>query len=247
MSKLKLFIVEDDEEALERLIALLQRYGDIINLDALVIARSFAEAQNCIIETKGFDVSILDKNLDEGETCFSLITEKNIQKFGLRVFNTIERNDEELLKKLQISSGHLVLGKPYTVKSVATLMSEITEKNVAQHKPGDYLTVKIKNDYKYLLKEFILAIVINNNLATIHYKDEDGDVPKFTETGQMEKYLLELGLESFQLIRQATLINIKSIAKVNKQERTLYLKGVTEPFTVAESYIESLRQRGLWP
>jgi len=245
--KLKIFIVEDDKEALESLLTLLQRYSDIIDLDSLVIANSFVEAQNCILQTKGFDISILDKNLDEGETCFSLITEKNIEKFGLRVFNTIEFSDQQLLKEMRISSGHLVLGKPYTEKSVAALMTEITEKMDNNYKSVDYLTVKDKNEYIFLKKESILAIVITNNLATIHYKKEDGRLAEIPQIGQMEKYILELGGTSFQLIRQGTLINIKNIEKVIKHERSLYIKGIKKPFTVSDNYVEALRQRGLWP
>lgn len=247
MSKFNLFIVEDDEEALESLLILLNPYENIINLDSLVIARGFVEAQNLIIQTKGFDISILDKNLDEGETCFSLINEKNIQKFGLRVYNTIEFSDQELLRKSKIGSGYLVLAKPYTEKSVAALMTEIAQMIDNNHKSVDYLTVKKSDDYNFLKKEFILAIVIKNNLATIHYKHENGEIGEFKQTGQMEKYILDLGTDSFQVVRQGTLINIKSIEKVNKLERSLYIKGIKEPFTVTDSYVEVLRQRGLWP
>jgi DNA-binding LytR/AlgR family response regulator len=251
MKKYNVFVVEDDPESLKRLTTLLKPYDSLFDLTNIVIATSFVEAQQCLVQSNGFDISILDKNLDEGETCFSLITEKNVAKFGLFVFNTIEKSDAALLEKLKVSGGHLVLGKPYTEKTVATVMDEISsllgKKTILPTLEIDCITVKDKTGYKVLHKHNIVALVISGNYANFHYLDDKNKVIKINESGQLHDYPTLVNDTQFQQIHRGTVINTKYVTEIFKTDRYLHLRGIEQPFDISESYIEVLKKRGMWP
>jgi DNA-binding LytR/AlgR family response regulator len=250
MRKYKILIVEDDVESLERLMSILKSYDKLVDLPLLVKATSFLEAQNIIASGKKFEISILDRNLDEGETCYSLITEKNREIFGLLVFNTIEKKDQEELSNHRILGRYLILGKPYTEKSVAKLFSEIAElqlNNDAEAKVLKPLLIKENLSYKVLPQGKIIYLEVKGNLTDFYYYNEAGLKSKVSETGQLSDYLQHLSSNIFQQINRSIVVNTSYIIKFSKKDKSLHLNGITEGFTISESFFEKIEQRYIRP
>ena len=60
MRKLRILIVEDRENYITSLKTLLEDFHDIVDMGNIIIAKTFIEARNLILNRKQFDLSILD-------------------------------------------------------------------------------------------------------------------------------------------------------------------------------------------
>lgn len=128
MQKLKLLIVEDQENYITSLLDFLSPYNEILDLEDITKARTYHEARNIILNRGNFDVSILDYHLN-GKTCFNLLeeTKSNILGYGQIVFTSIDQDEQKNFLKYYrpISRGYLVLEKPFDGDNIALFINEI--------------------------------------------------------------------------------------------------------------------------
>lgn len=137
MNKLfETFIVEDEPEPLNSLIGELAVFDKIIKVKA--IARTYEEARQIIL-TQEFDLSILDKNLDEGYTCFDLIKNSNIENFGIIALNSQNPSFSlDTLGLFKVLPTYIL--KPYVPNNVGDFIKRLNEiELIQQHEKTDKL------------------------------------------------------------------------------------------------------------
>lgn len=225
MKKYKLLIVEDEPEPLKRLLTLLKEHFDVIDENQIKVATSFADALKIISNSNGFDFSILDRKLDEGETCLTLMNQINIDKLGIIVLNTINEYDQKVMEEYQITGDYKVLGKPFTRISVAKLISEIVNIKISQNefKESEGTILDIGNSGELIISDFNNILFVEGSNKYCHFYIFENNVIKKVEnvSGTVDDQMLKLHkFEIFLRVHKSYIVNVKKIKLGKKDQRT---------------------------
>lgn len=213
MKKYKTFIVEDQTAPLERLLLLLKAYPKVIDLDSIVIARSFNEAQDIILNGEQFDLSIMDKMLG-GKTCFDLISKENKDSFGIIVLNTVDKKSQKYFQEISLLGNYLVLPKPYNKDDVAGLVNQLISFNrpISEELDDDSpIWLKEKSKGFPVKQNDIVYIEVNDNYCYIYFIN-NGICRKHIATKQLSHYEELLNRKMFFRISDKYLINLEYIS-----------------------------------
>ena len=266
MRRYKTFIVENEVEPLQNLKSLLSRYPERIDLENIVVARTFTEAQEILANGNRFDLSIFDKFLGENKISNSLITDNNRDFLGVLVFNTINKQEHKKMQDWQILGRFLILGKPFTRRSVASLMEQLdlepsSKKSLPEETRSEAsrkeLLVRISRDTLVTIKqENLVFISIYDSRITLLLIDKKNDFVDVSIGGHLLDFIKLLDKEIFQQINRNTIINFLYLDTIIKQNCTIKLhvnqKKIGEKlpnqteekihFTYANTYIDQIEE-----
>jgi hypothetical protein len=266
MRRYKTFIVENEIEPLQNLKSLLSRYPERIDLENIVVARTYTEAQEILANGNRFDLSIFDKFLGENKISNSLITDNNRDFLGVLVFNTINKQEHKKMQDWQILGRFLILGKPFTRRSVASLMEQLdlepgSKKSLPEETRSEAnrkeLLVRISSDTLVTIKqENLVFISIYDSRITLLLIDKKNDFVDVSIGGHLLDFIKLLDKEIFVQINRNTIINFLYLDTIIKQNCTIKLHvnqkkiGKRLPnqieekihFTYANTYIDQIEE-----
>lgn len=227
MKKLfKTFIVEDEEEPLKSLVRELENspFKTIIKVEA--IARSYREALDIILTHK-FDLSILDKKLDEGYTCFDLIEKSNLLHYGVIALNSKEQNIP--IDKLYLFKElPTYILKPYTESSIKDFIRRLNDieikeklKKISLDAGGDG-TISV-------IEDSIIYVQATGGYIEYFLNEPVAGKNRWLIRDTLLNALKELDNTKFMQVHKKYIANIAAIEKYGPGETrtsgTLYLKG----------------------
>lgn len=122
---LSTLIVEDNEDESDELVRLLSQHAGLIKVS--FVASTLQEAKEQLIQPEGFDLSILDYELDYSKSMLDLIDMiPDKSRFGILVFTT-KRNRDIDVYKLHNAKFSLSLAKPIDEDLVAEFAANLRQ------------------------------------------------------------------------------------------------------------------------
>lgn len=223
-SSFNTFIVEDEEESLKSLVRELSFYDKVIKIGT--IAKSYEQAR-LIALTQKFDLSILDKNLDEGYTCFDLIKNSNISNFGIIALNsqnpTFSLDLLGLFKKLPT-----FILKPYNANNVGDFIKRLSEINIESGDEQIFLNAGHQGIIP-VYKNSIAYIEAEGGYSIYHLTSPHDGKTKITVSGTLADQENKLNSRKFMRVHKSFIVNVVKIKKFLKGDTrtsgTLSLEG----------------------
>lgn len=212
MSKLfNTLIVEDDQETIKSLVRELKIYDKIIKIS--VIAKTYAEARTALL-MNSFDLSILDKGLDEGYTCFDLIENSNISNFGIIALNS---KDPEI--KLDVLALFKTLptyiNKPYTHNTVGDFIKRLNEIKIEEI--NNKILLNAGHDGDILIdEESIVYIESQGGYSTYHFSIPYDNKMKITISESLIDQEGKLNKRYFLRVHKSFIVNLSKFIKFQK-------------------------------
>lgn len=207
-------IVEDEPKPLEALLRELKPFEARIKVTA--IARSYEQARRIILTNK-FDLSILDKKLDEGFTCFNLIKNANIANFGIIALNSreplVDLENLGLFKELPT-----YILKPYTETTVGDFIKRLNDIEI---KKSRKVLLDAGNDGLIPIEEdSIMYIEATGGCSVYHMSKSDGKEYKITISEPLIEQENKLNNTKFIRVHKSYIVNKDKIYTVKKGGRT---------------------------
>lgn len=233
MQKYKVFIAEDETGPLGRLLTFLSESPEKIDINNLTIARSYAEAVKHIKSSAGFDLSIIDNDLND-DTGFKLLTKDNIPKLGIIALNSINPEGARYASLLKGIGGYITVDKPFNDIDIKRLVDNLPEipsisktnnngniENFNEEIPvkkGEQksltrLVIYEGNAAVFISPENIFYIEVIGNYVTIHYL-YNNKAESHRKKGQLVYYIERLDPNQFYKLGKNYLLNLNRVDKV---------------------------------
>ncbi len=212
--KNKLFetlIVEDDIDTLNSLIRELAEYDKIIKVTA--IAKSYADARKIVL-TQTFDLSILDKNLDEGYTCFDLINNSNIENFGIIALNSQSASFSIDILGLFKELPTYIL-KPYLTSTVGDFIKRLNEIKIENKKEKVFLDAGHQGIIP-VDEDSIMYIEAEGGCSVYHFSKSYDSKLKITISENLGDQENKLDRKKFLRVHKSFIVNTEKIIKFQK-------------------------------
>lgn len=219
MSKLKAFIVDDEEDAISSLQILLKEFFPQ-QLEVVGFSQSLSEAVEKLQE---FEIDLLFLDIDLGEgTGFDLLQKIGSQQFEVIFVTAYEQYALEAIR----ANALAYLLKPVNIGEfkdvVSGALSKISQLDFSdlapllrQFKPkSQKIGVPVSHGTEYINKQDILYVQAEGSYSRIHRK---GDKP-LVISRNLKRFEELLDKEDFFRVHNSVLINVNEIARFDRLE-----------------------------
>ena len=218
MNKIRVFIVDDEEDAISNVLILLKEFYQT-GIEVAGFAQSIPEAK-AVLETQHIDLLFLDIELGAG-TGFDLL--KEVEKRSFEVI-FITAYDHFALEAIRENTLAYML-KPVDPKefrqNVQLALDRINTKNVSDLNPfleslpgrkKDKLAIPVTNGTEFVNKEDILYVEADGSYSILHRIDHS----PILVSKNLKRFEELLQDDGFLRIHKSTLINVSEIARYDR-------------------------------
>ncbi len=230
MNKLfETLIVEDDIDSLNSLLRELAVYDKIIKVKA--IAKSYDDAWKIVL-TQTFDLSILDKNLDEGYTCFDLIKNSNIENFGIIALNSQSASFSIDILGLFKELPTYIL-KPYLPGTIGDFIKRLNEIKIADKNGKIFLDAGHQGIIP-IDEDSIMYIEAELGCSAYHLSKFYDNKLKITISENLGDQENKLNHKKFLRVHKSFIVNVEKIVKFQKGDTRTSGKLLLENNTIVD-------------
>lgn len=255
MENLKIVLIEDDNALRENITILLQEncYKVFSSSDGINGLKLITEHMPDLIIC-----DVMMKGIDGYEVLRRINSEKNLQRIPF-IFLTAKVEKEDIRKGMLLGADDYIF-KPYSAADLLNAIQTRLKKNkiLTSYAAGDEekenITIEdkkydiednifldLKNNPFFLKIKDIKFIEANNQYTTLNISNSKKIVLRksitFWTNSLPKKYFLR--------IHRSTIINIDQIVKIEKWFNNafrVYIKDVSEPFTISKRYSAEIRK-----
>ena len=212
MVKLKILIVEDDDNSATLLSDLLREDANSF-VGTITLANSWKTALAILSEAQDFDLTILDKNLGDGSS-FDLIKAFEKHRFGLVTFMTQSDIPADIIER---AGPVLQIVKPFGKAQIANFISKVKKlknDNDSSEKIG--ISIDHGESMVVLLSDVFCIESIGHKSKFFYFEKEKNRCCSVISNEEFGRVLNRLPNEQFIQCHRSYIVNHKHIKLVRR-------------------------------